>query len=115
MRQPTFTHLRTRTIIFVLASLSWATDLAGQDFKKQYKHAREFYNEGKYNLAMEAFKPLMVYDKNNPYPEYASFFYALSALNQNYHAVARDMLLQVKKLYPEWDQLNEVNYWLAKI
>ncbi len=86
-----------------------------QDFKKQYKNAKDFFKDGKYNLAMESFKLLMVYDKNNPYTEYASFYYAQAALRQNYSAVARDMLLQIKKLYPEWDQINEVNYWLAKI
>lgn len=109
-----------RTIAFSLAlpiaiGMAGITTLSAQDFKKQYKHARDFYNEKQYNLAMEAFKPLMVYDKDNPYPEYASFFYALSALNLNYTIVARDMLQQVKRLYPDWDQLNEVNYWLAKI
>jgi len=25
------------------------------------------------------------------------------------------MLLQTKNIYPEWDQLDEVNYWLYKI
>ncbi len=102
---------------FFLAILACGFSLAAdaQDFKKQYKNARDFFRDGKYNLAMEAFKPLMVYDKNNPYTEYASFFYAQAALRQNYSAVARDMLLQIKRLYPEWDQINEVNYWLAKI
>lgn len=88
---------------------------SAQDFKKQYKNAKEFYQEGKYNLAMESLKPLLTYDKNNPYIEYASFYYALSALKQGYHAIAKDMLLQIKKLYPNWDQMNEVNYWLSKI
>jgi hypothetical protein len=102
---------------FLLAAVFCSMSLASaaQDFKKQYKNARDFFRDGKYNLAMEAFKPLMVYDKNNPYTEYASFFYAQSALRQNYSVVARDMLLQIKRLYPEWDQINEVNYWLAKI
>lgn len=102
-------------ILFCLAlSMGWFM-LPAQDFKRQYKNAKDFFQEGKYNLAMEAFKPLMVYDKNNPYTEYASFYYAMAALRQNYSAVARDMLLQIRKLYPEWDQINEVNYWLAKI
>ena len=106
-----------QVLVFFLALLVCSFSLAAdaQDFKKQYKNARDFFRDGKYNLAMEAFKPLMVYDKNNPYTEYASFFYAQSALRQNYSAVARDMLLQIKRLYPDWDQINEVNYWLAKI
>ena len=86
-----------------------------QDFKRQYKNSKDFFKEGKYNLAMESFKPVMVYDKDNPYAEYASFYYAQAALRQNFSAVAKDMLLQIKRLYPNWDQMNEVNYWLAKI
>lgn len=113
MRAGMGVFVRTSTAVGLLALFSFAS--SAQDFKRQYKNARDFFQEGKYNLAMEAFKPLMVYDKNNPYTEYASFFYAMSALRQNYSAVARDMLLQIKRLYPAWDQMNEVNYWLARI
>jgi len=99
--------------IFVLLILS--TPVFGQDFKRQYKHARELFDEKKYSLAMEAFKPLIVYDSENPYPEYASFFYAVSAHEAGYPSVAKDMLLQIKKLYPTWNQMDEVNFRLAKI
>lgn len=104
--------VRSLVICFLLLLVSFTS--SGQDFKKQYKNAKEFFNEGKYNFAMEAFKPLTVYDKNNPYVEYASFYYALSALRQNYYAVAKDMFLQIRKTYPDWDQMNEVNFWLSK-
>ncbi len=112
----------TRAGFFDIRLLLFAAALAlgsfagnAQDFKRQYKNAKDFFKEGRYNLAMESFKVLMVYDKNNPYAEYASFYYAQSALKQNFSAVARDMLIQIKRLYPGWDQINEVNYWLAKI
>ena len=88
---------------------------SAQDPKRQYKNAKEFFANGKYNLAMESFKPLLAYDKDNPYTEYASFYYAQAALRMNYNAVAKDMLLQIKKLYADWDQINEVNFWLSKI
>lgn len=100
------------TLGFILFSVLLVN---AQDFKKQYKAAKEFYQDKQYNFAQEAFKPLMVYDKANPYVQYASFYYALSAYHQNYFAVAKEMLLQIKNLYPEWDQLDEVNYWLAAI
>lgn len=86
-----------------------------QDFKRDFKAAKEFYEDKQYNFAMEAFKPLMVYDRANVYVEYASFYYALSAYQQNYLAVAKETLLQIKTLYPEWDQLDEVNYWLSVV
>ena len=85
------------------------------NYQQQYTNAKALYKEGKYNLAMESFKPLVAYDKSNPFPEYASFYYAISAYHQGYKSVAKDMLMQIKQLYPTWDQLDEVNLWLAKI
>ncbi len=81
----------------------------------QYNNARALFKDGKYNLAMESFKPLIAYDQNNQYSEYASFYYALAAYRQGYNAVAKDMLNQIKKLYPKWDRLAEVNFWLGVI
>jgi tetratricopeptide (TPR) repeat protein len=89
--------------------------VAAQDFKRQYRQAKDLFEEASYSAAMEAFKVLTVYDPANPYPEYASYYYALSAERLGYASVAKDMLLQIKKLYPTWDQMNEVNYWLCKI
>lgn len=88
---------------------------AQTDYKTQYAISKKLYADGKYNLAMESFKKLIPYDQNNPYREYASFYYALSAYNQNFKAVAKDMFGQIKTLYPSWDKIDEVNIWLAKI
>jgi hypothetical protein len=85
------------------------------DYKQQYTLSKKLFTEGKYSLAMESFKKLIPYDQNNPYREYASFYYALSAYHQNFKAVAKDMFGQIKALYPAWDKMDEVNIWLAKI
>ena len=106
---------RIQVLPWIITLLILGTPVFAQDFKRQYKHARELFDEKKYSLAMEAFKPLIVYDQENPYPEYASYFYALSAQGAGYPSVAKDMLLQIKKLYPSWDQMDEVNFKLAKI
>ncbi|MGE0587195.1 MAG: hypothetical protein AB7O48_01370 [Cyclobacteriaceae bacterium] len=100
-------------VLVILLGMSIA--VSAQDYRRQFRSAKDFFNDGKYNLAMEAFKPLIVYDKENPYVEHASFFYALSAYHQGFGSVAKDMLLQIKSLYPDWDQMKEVNYWLARI
>lgn len=86
-----------------------------QDFKRQYIHAKELFDAGSYNLAMEAFKVLIPYDRNNPYTEYASFYYSISAERQGYPSVAKEMLLLFRRLYPDFDQKDEINFWLAKI
>lgn len=85
------------------------------DYKQQYLMAKKLFTDGKYNLAMEGFKKLIPYDQNNPFSEYASFYYAVSAYHQGFFAVSKDMFTQLKSLYPTWDKLDEVNIWLAKI
>ncbi len=97
-------------LIFIIPVL-----LCAQDFKNQYKKAKELFAKGDYAKSMDTFKPLVVYDSKNPSPEYASYYYALSAYRMGFFSVAKDMFLQMKKLYPSWDQLEEVNYFLSKI
>jgi tetratricopeptide (TPR) repeat protein len=88
---------------------------AQMDYSRQYANAKSLFGDKKYNLAMESFKPLISYDQNNPYSEYASFYYAVAAYHLGYNAVAKDMFNQIRKLYPNWDKLPEVNFWLGKI
>ncbi|MEX1239593.1 MAG: ABC transporter substrate-binding protein [Cyclobacteriaceae bacterium] len=85
------------------------------DYPGQYQDGKDLFRQGKYNLAMETFKPLIAYDQNNQYSPYASFYYALSAFRQGYLVVAKDMFLQIKSVHSKWDKMDEVNLWLAKI
>jgi tetratricopeptide (TPR) repeat protein len=101
--------------IYILLLVFIPLLLPAQDFKNQYKKARELFAKEDYAKSMDAFKPLVVYDAKNPSPEYASYYYALSAYRMGFFSVAKDMFLQMRKLYPAWDQLNEVNYFLGKI
>lgn len=99
-------------LLIVVASLMQAT---AQDFRKQFRQAKDLYESKQYSAAMAAFKPLTVYDQANPFPEYASYYYALASQQLGYGSVAKDMFLQIKKLYPKWDQMQEVDYWLCKL
>jgi hypothetical protein len=104
-----------RRAAYIILFVVLFVDLAAQDFKRQYQSARQHYDDGLYSLAFEGFKPLLVYDKNNPYYIYANYFYALSAYQLGYKTVSRDVLIQITKLYPEWPGLDEALVWLAKI
>jgi hypothetical protein len=86
-----------------------------QDFKKQFKQAKDLFAAENYSAAMDAFRPLTIYDRENPYPEYASFYYALSAQRLGFTTISKEMFLQIKSIYPQWEQIKEVNYWLYKI
>jgi hypothetical protein len=102
-------------LILSLIFVGYASIAQQVNLKNQYKHARTLFDNKDWGLAMEAFKPLIVYDKDNPSPEYSSFYYGVAAYESNYKSVAKDMFLQIRNLYPNWDQMSEVNYWLARI
>jgi tetratricopeptide (TPR) repeat protein len=104
-----------KLIVFKILVFYTVIASAQVNYPKQYQSAKDFFRQGKYNLAMESFKPLITYDANNPYSAYSSFYYALSAYKQGYNAVAKDMLGQIKTVHPKWDKLDEVNLWVAKI
>lgn len=102
-------------LVFCFLVLVGTAGFAQADYKQLYFNGKSFFREGKYNLAMEVFKKVIPYDQSNPFSEYASFYFALSAYHQGYKSVAKDMLNQVKTLYPKWDKMDDVNFWLAKI
>lgn len=108
-----------RYIIFIACLFIGYGSLQAQDpqddFRKKYNGAKLFFNQGNYALAIQAFKPLIQTDENNPYSTYASFYYALSAYREGYLPMAKNMLLQIKQLYPRWSKIPEVNIWLANI
>ncbi|MEP6736870.1 MAG: ABC transporter substrate-binding protein [Chryseolinea sp.] len=107
--------MRKGKLVFCLLLLIQSIALAQIDYTKQYANAKTLLREGKYNLAMETFKPLIPYDRNNAFSEYASFYYALSAYRQGYKALAKTGLSELKKLHPTWDKIDEVNFWIGKI
>jgi ABC-type branched-subunit amino acid transport system substrate-binding protein len=104
-----------RSVFVLIVIFSTLTASAQIDYTKQYFNGKDLFRQGKYNLAMETFKPLMTYDARNQFKEYGSFFYALSAYRQGYRAVAKDMFNQIKLQHPKWEKIDEVNFWLGKI
>ncbi len=102
-------------LFLLIFLLSIGGNSISQDFKKKYSRAKDIFNRGDYSAAMDAFNPLIVYDKNNPYPEYASFYYAISAHRIGFTSLAKAHFLHIRKTYPQWNQIGEVDIWLAKI
>ena len=101
-------QIRLRFTVLIYCVLTFGVQ--AQDFKSKYAHAKDLFDNGKYALAFEAFKPLMVYESGNIYTEYAAFYYALSALKDNYKTLAKNTFLGIEQSYPTWNQIDEVRY-----
>ena len=102
-------------LLFSLIAFLYQSALAQIDYNKQYFNGKALFRDGKYNLAMETFKPLIPYDGKNNFSEYAAFYYALGAYHQGFKAVAKNTLTQLKATHPKWNKMDEVNFWLGKI
>ena len=81
--------------------------------QKAYLSGKDFYNTGQYHMAMESFKSLSTY--NNTFVEYATFYYGLSAYYNGQEEIAKNILLQLSRKYPNWDKRYEVYFWLGKL
>lgn len=102
-----------KLILLFVGLLLFTGAQAQTNWQQQYINAKSFYTEGKYALAMEAFKPLIEEAEGNYFTTYSSFFYAISAYKSGYVPMAKNMMLQIKSKYPTWTKMDEVNYWLG--
>lgn len=85
------------------------------DFQQQYLQAKNLYKQERWAEAKEAFRGLAAQQKNNSFAEYASFYYALSAIKAGDFSEARAMLRQIQQRFSGWEKMEEVKYWLAKV
>ncbi|MGB3777207.1 MAG: ABC transporter substrate-binding protein [Tunicatimonas sp.] len=103
--------------LLLLAGMPFAFGQVGSStsalFKERYERGKEQYERGEYASAIEAFRSLSRTEDGNPYTIYASFYFALSAFQQQDYALAKNMLLQIKSKYPKWSKMSDVDYWLA--
>lgn len=106
------------SLILLIGMLFSTPNLLAQssgNLQKNYRNGKELFESGKYELAMQVFTPLARQAENNPFTEYASFFYALSAYNAGQKTQAKNMLMQIDQKYSTWEEVDEARLWLAKI
>jgi tetratricopeptide (TPR) repeat protein len=103
-----------RLIILVFLSLTSSVCSFGQtDWSYSFQRAKEVYQAGKYDLAMEMFLPVTTPDAGNPYASYAQYYYGLSAYKAKKYQESRQMLLQLLNRVPNWEDIREVEFLLA--
>ena len=67
--------MHIKTILICMLMLFSGIGLAQQnEFETAYTSGKQFFQSGKFELAMEAFKPAMKESPRNSYAPYASFY-----------------------------------------
>lgn len=100
-----------RIAIFSLLILSFLLGFS-QSRQGEYLEAKRQFSLGNYQVAMQAFQSLT---DDSTFGEYASFYYALSALKADRPKVAEDMWKQIQIKYPDWEKKQEVDFWLTYV
>lgn len=101
-------------LLLILLPLQLVFGQAKKDQQQMFLRAKSLYQQEQWSQAMHAFRELAAVQKNNSFAEYASFYYALSALNAGKTSEAKAMLQQIRRKFAGWEQQEEVSYWLAK-
>jgi ABC-type branched-subunit amino acid transport system substrate-binding protein/outer membrane protein assembly factor BamD (BamD/ComL family) len=107
--------MRNTLLILVLCLLG--TPLFAQrknDVQQQYLRAKGLFQQEQWLAAMETFRQVAADPSSGGFAEYASFYYAVSAVRAGRTDDAKAMLRQIQQKYPKWDKQDEVNYWLGR-
>ncbi len=85
------------------------------DYEKSYKKAIWLYKSGDYLPSITELAPLTNASYSDVLTPYAHYYYALCAKKLNRVAESRQMLLQLKNRFPDWQKIDEANYLLADL
>jgi ABC-type branched-subunit amino acid transport system substrate-binding protein len=104
-------------IFSILLLLGVLSDGICQSAESQAKYfgGKDLLKAGKYKEAMDQFMPLTSEAEDNPFVQYAHYYYAQAALKAGLLAEGTLMLKQLIAKYPSWEKMNEVNYLFGNI
>ena len=102
-------------ILVVLCSLNSSFAQSKREFQKKYAQSKDFFNEGKYSEAYEGFRLLTQQNDNNEFEEFAHYYTGYAAFRVNKTLDAKFILVKAINQFPDWKQLYEVKYLLARI
>ncbi|MFN7094548.1 MAG: hypothetical protein ACK4M7_04210 [Burkholderiales bacterium] len=86
-----------------------------KDLLRAYKKAKKCYTIADYAGAKEALVPLLADTMQTSLTPYAWFYYGLVAYHEGHVNLAEETFLKIYQEFSDWDQQDEVKYWLAQI
>ena len=86
-----------------------------KEILRKYKVAKKYYATSDYAAAKAALLPLIDVEQKHAITPYALFYYALSAYYNGDIALAESTLTTIVEEHPDWEQQDEVWYWLGQL
>eukprot|EP00540_Astrosyne_radiata_P007140 CAMPEP_0116824120 /NCGR_PEP_ID=MMETSP0418-20121206/1221_1 /TAXON_ID=1158023 /ORGANISM="Astrosyne radiata, Strain 13vi08-1A" /LENGTH=452 /DNA_ID=CAMNT_0004452457 /DNA_START=1042 /DNA_END=2397 /DNA_ORIENTATION=+ len=101
-------------LVFVFPASTTLAHVDKEQLKK-YKKAKKYYFASDYESAKAILLSLIDGGEKNTTTPYALFYYALSAYHNGELSLAEDTFSTILEEYPDWEQEDEVNYWLGQL
>jgi hypothetical protein len=95
-------------VLFKIYAQPSATEL-----KNALQYGKGLLAEKRYDLAKEAFKPLLERSVNNEWREYGHYYYAYAAFQKQEYAVAQVTLQELVSQHSQWEKIDDAYYLLA--
>lgn len=89
--------------------------LAQNDPESQFQFGKELLEEGKYDLAMEVFKPLSSHNSEFEYRAEAAYYFSLAAKKGGYPYQARQMMIHSVTQFDDWEYVDQSYLLLTEI
>jgi len=86
-----------------------------ENWFREYKLAKKYYYSKNYEMAKVLFNQLIQREYDPKVFPYALFYYALSMYRIGSVEAALDSFNNILDKYPNWEQIAEIQYWLAQI
>jgi ABC-type branched-subunit amino acid transport system substrate-binding protein len=107
--------MKPATYFFVLFLCPVLVFSQSLDYEKSYKKAVWLYKSGDYLPALTELTPLTNVSYANTLTPFAHYYYALAAQKLNRLTESRQMLVQLKSRFQNWEKTDDVNYLLADL
>jgi hypothetical protein len=90
-------------------------EVADKYQSKAYKKGKKCYEAADYLGTQETLIPILESQYTTSLTPYAWFYYALAAYHQGDRHLAAEAFLKIYQGFSDWEQQDEVLYWLAQI
>lgn len=108
-------RLILKTLILTILLAGSLNLSQAQDPQSVFEEGKALFTGEQYALALVKLAPLTSLQEDNEMVRFASYYYAVSAYKSGDAPTAKSMFLQIAQRFPNWSELDEVNYWLGTL
>jgi hypothetical protein len=86
-----------------------------QGIRAVFDEGKALLEQQQYALALGKFEQVRNFPQENELTQYATYYQAIAAYYSGDPSLGKALFSQVERKYADWDVMDELNFWIAKI